>query len=140
MRSQVLENGDLVSALKGILKQMAEGTEVETRFEVAGQSRRLAPVIESNLLRVCQEAITNATKHAQARHISVQLEYGEKQFLLVVTDDGRGFDPSVPLPGAGGFGLVGMRERATQLNGKLNIRSAPGQGAEISLSIPLSSE
>ena len=140
MRSQVLENGDLASALQGILKQMADGTEVETRFEVAGKPRRLAPVIESNLLRVGQEAVTNATKHARAKHISVRLEFGEKQFRLVVADDGRGFDPSVPLPGAGGFGLVGMRERATQLNGELNIRSAPGQGAEISLSIPLSSE
>jgi signal transduction histidine kinase len=140
MRSQVLENGDLVSALKGILKQMADGTEVETRFEVVGQSRRLAPVIESNLLRVGQEAVTNATKHARAKHISVRLEFGEKQFRLVVADDGRGFDPSVSLPGAGGFGLLGMRERATQLNGELTIHSAPGQGAEISLSIPLSSE
>ena len=140
MRSQVLENGDLASALKDILKQMTDDTEVETHFEVAGKAHRLAPVIESNLLRVGQEAITNATRHASARHVKVRLEFGEKQFRLTVSDDGCGFDPSRPLPGAGGFGLVGMRERAAELKGELNFRSAPGEGSEIILSIPISGE
>jgi len=140
MRSQVLETGDLVSALKNILKQMADGTETETSFAVTGQPRRLAPMIESNLLRVGQEAITNAIKHSQARHVKVTLEFGEKQFRLVVVDDGRGFDAANPSPRAGGFGLVGMRERAAELNGELKIQSAPGHGAEISLSLLLSGE
>jgi signal transduction histidine kinase len=138
MRSQVLENGDLAGAMKGILKQMADGTEVETHFEVAGKAHRLAPLTESNVLRVGQEAITNAIRHAQARHIRLKLEFGEKQFRLIVSDDGSGFDPDNPLPVNGGFGLVGMRERAAELKGNLNFRSAPGQGSEISLSVPIS--
>lgn len=137
MRSQVLETGDLADALKNILLQMADGTEVETRFEVTGHAHRLSPMMESNLLRLGQEAITNATKHSQASQISVRLEFGEKQFRLVVADDGVGFDPATPQPGGGGFGLVGMRERAAVLNGQLDIRSAPGQGAEVCLSVPL---
>ena len=140
MRSQVLETGDLAAALKNILQQMADGTETETRFDVAGRPRRLAPMVESNLLRVGQEAITNATKHAQARQIKVKLEFGEKHFRLVVTDDGRGFEPASPSRESGGFGLVGMRERAAELNGELNIRSATGQGAEVNLRLPLSGE
>jgi signal transduction histidine kinase len=140
MRSQVLETGDLVGALKNILTQMADGMEIETSFEITGRPRRLAPVIESNLLRVGQEAITNATKHAQARHIHVKLDFGEKQFRLVVTDDGRGFAPASPSPSDDGFGLMGMRERGAELKGALSIRSAPGQGTEISLSLPLSGE
>ena len=140
MRSQILETSDLPTALEGILKQMAEGTELVPHFEVTGKPRRLAPVVESHLLRVGQEAITNAAKHAQARHIRVRLEFAEKLFRLVVADDGRGFDPASPTPGGDRFGLVGLRERAAGLNGQLDIRSAPGQGVEISLTVPLAGE
>ena len=94
MRSQVLEHSDLAAAFKGILQQMADGTEVHTQFEVAGPSRRLAPVVENNLLRVGQEAITNATKHARATHIRVKMQFDETQFHLTVSDDGCGFDPA----------------------------------------------
>jgi signal transduction histidine kinase len=137
MRSQVLETGDLASALKGILAQMADGTEVETHFEATGRVRRLAPVIENNLLRIGQEAITNAAKHAKARHIVVDMDFGEKQLRLKVSDDGQGFDPAKPVSKEGGFGLVGMRERASHLKGELEVRSTPGQGTRLTLTMPL---
>jgi len=140
MRSQVLESGDLVSALKGILQQMTDDTEVQTQFDVAGNARRLAPVIENNLLRLGQEAITNATKHAHARYITVKVEFADTQFRLTVSDDGEGFDPDRPHSSTGGFGLVGMRERVAELQGDLKIRSAPGHGSEIELTIPLASD
>jgi signal transduction histidine kinase len=138
MRSQVLETGDLAGALENILKQMVDGTGLETDFQVTGRKRRLAPVTENNLLRVGQEAITNATKHARAKHVKVTLDFGEKQFSLTVADDGRGFDPAHPRSSDGGFGLVGMQERAIELKGELKVRSAPDQGTEINLYVPLS--
>lgn len=140
MRSQVLETGDLVAAVNGILKQMADGTEVRGALEVIGRPRRFAPVIENNLLRVGQEAITNAARHSGAKHVKVFLEFGEKQFRLTVTDDGVGFDPDQPPPTTGGFGLVGMKERATEVKGTLHVRSQPDQGTEITLTLPLSGE
>jgi signal transduction histidine kinase len=140
MRSQVLENGDLASALQGILKQMVEGSEMKAAFEVTGKARRLVPALESNALRVGQEAITNAAKHAQAKNISVRLDYSEKIFRLTVSDDGRGFDPASPPPSEGGFGLVGMRERAAKLKGELKITSTPGRGTEVSFNLPLVAE
>jgi signal transduction histidine kinase len=140
MRSQVLEKNDLAGALEGILKQLSVGSGVETAFAVTGHARRLAPVVENNLLRVGQEAITNASRHAQAGRIAVNVDFAEAQFRLRVSDDGRGFDAAAPPPGRGGFGLVGMRERAAQLKGELDIRSAPGRGTDICLSVPLSSE
>jgi signal transduction histidine kinase len=140
MRSQVLETGDLASALKGILNQMIDGTGVEGRFEVSGRVRRLAPVVENNLLRIGQEAITNATKHAKAKRISVGLDFGEKQFRLRVNDNGQGFDTGAPVSKEGGFGLVGMRERAAHLKGELKVRSVPGTGTWLSLTVPLSGE
>jgi signal transduction histidine kinase len=140
MRSQVLETGDLASALNGILKQMADGTGLETQCEINGRARRLSPVIENNLLRVGQEAITNATRHAAAGLIKVTLDFDDKQFRLVVQDNGRGFDPAQPPTSNGGFGLVGMRERATELNGELLVNSTPGGGTRISLNVPLTGE
>jgi signal transduction histidine kinase len=140
MRAHVLENNDLAGALEGILKQLSDGSGVQTTFEVTGKARRLAPVVENNLLRLGQEAITNATKHSRAKRIAVILDFTERQFCLAVRDDGQGFNAAAPPPGDGGFGLVGMRERAAQLKGELSIHSAPGQGTEVSLRVPLSSE
>lgn len=137
MRPQVLETGDLAGALKNILKQLADGVVAETGFEVAGRERRLPAIIETNVLRIGQEAITNAVKHAQAGHLRIKLDFGEKNFSLTVADDGRGFDAAHPPPSDGGFGLVAMQERAKELNGQLKVRSAPGQGVEIALSVPL---
>jgi len=140
MRSQVLETGDLPSALDGILKQMADGADFQAALEVTGRPRRFAPVIENNLLRVGQEAITNAARHARAKKLGVTLDFGEKQFRLTVRDDGAGFDPAKPPPTSGGFGLVGMKERAAELKGELRVRSQPEQGTEITLTVPLSGE
>ena len=141
MHAHVLENGDLPNALKGILKQMADGTEIITNFQVIGRSRRLAPVVENNILRIGQEAISNAAKHSGAKKIDVTLEYQEKEFRLCVTDDGQGFDPKNPPSSDGGFGLIGMRERATELKGQLNIQRVSGTGVRTSiLSAPLSKE
>jgi signal transduction histidine kinase len=137
MQPQVLETGDLVTALKDILKQLSDGIVPETHFEVVGQQRRLPPIIETNVLRLGQEAITNAVKHARAKEINVKLEFGENQFSLVVADDGQGFDQANPPPSEGGFGLVGMQGRANELKGQLKIRTAPNQGTEINLCIPL---
>jgi signal transduction histidine kinase len=140
MRAHVLENEDLPGALKGILKHLADGMDVATRFDVIGRSRRLAPVIENNILRIGQEAISNATKHSGAKHIDVILEYQDQQFSLSVKDDGHGFDPNNPPFSDGGFGLIGMRERALELRARLQIRSAPNQGAEVLLNAPLPKE
>jgi signal transduction histidine kinase len=137
MRSQVLETGDLGSALHGILEQMADGTDIRTGFHVTGHPRRLAPVLENNLLRIGQEAISNAVRHAHARCISVDLDFAEREFRITVKDDGRGLDPTKPPSGDGGFGVVGMRERAHHIQGQLEVRTAPGKGTEISLRIPI---
>jgi len=140
MRPQVLETGDLVSALRNILEKLSEGIVAQTEFNVAGRARRLPAIIENNVLRLGQEAVTNAVNHAQAKHITVTMDFGEKVFLLTVVDDGRGFDPVNPPPSEGGFGLVGMQDRAKDSKGTLTIRSALNQGTEIQLNIPLQGE
>jgi signal transduction histidine kinase len=138
MRSQVLENGDLTTALGGVLQSLTGGTGVKSRLRVCGRPRRLAPVTENNLLRIGQEAITNAARHAQAQHLEVALEFEERQVRLSVQDDGQGFNLADPPPSEGGFGLIGMRERTEQLHGEFCLTSAPGKGTTVQVTLPLS--
>jgi len=132
MRSQVLEKCDLGEALEGILMQMTEGTAVKPEIEVEGARRRLPPVVENNLLRIGQEAITNASRHAKPASIKVRLSFEGRAVRLSVEDDGIGFEPGAKPDGQRrGFGLVGMQERVELLGGTVEIASSPGHGTRI---------
>jgi signal transduction histidine kinase len=88
------------------------------------------------LLRIAQEALNNTLKYAEASEASVTLTFGEGRVTLAVRDDGVGFTPG-DRPRGGGFGHVGMRERVQALKGELTVRSAPGQGTEIVVAVPI---
>lgn len=131
MRSQALERTDLPGALEGVARQLSEGLPLEIRVETAGPGRRLAPTIENDLLRIGQEAISNAVKHARARRLVVRLEFEEDRVRLRVSDDGSGFDVARAGRSSSRFGLVGMRERAERMHAALDVRSEPGRGTEV---------
>src|SRR6185437_719462 len=95
----------------------------------------LTPEQQHNLLRIGQEAITNALKHSQAHAIDVEIDADSQQVWLDIRDDGQGFAPD-PVPAESGFGMTSMQERARQLNGRLTITSQPGQGTQIRITIP----
>ena len=95
-------------------------------------------VIEGQLLRVAQEAVTNALKHAEAGRIEVELRFADERITLIVRDDGRGFDADHPPSASSGhFGLFGMRERAIKLEADLRVTSQPGEGTAIQIDVPL---
>lgn len=132
MRSHVLEQCDLAQALEGILTQTTDGTGVTPNMRVEGATRRLPPVVENNLLRIGQEAITNASKHAKPTRIDVELSFDGRTVRLAVEDDGAGFLNGSQRNGSRrSFGLVGIKERAALLGGTVEIRSAPGQGTRV---------
>ena len=85
---------------------------------------------------LCQEALTNARRHAQASSIRVALVFGPQQVELRVEDDGQGFDPSQP-PHPHSFGFLSMTERAERLGGRLTIDSQPGQGTRVVVLVPI---
>ena len=92
----------------------------------------------TEIFRIAREALRNAVIHSKARLIEAELAYSDDLFRLRIRDDGVGIDPTAPNRGerAGHWGLAGMRERAEQLGGKLELWSEPGAGTEIELSIP----
>jgi signal transduction histidine kinase len=92
-------------------------------------------VAADDVLNIGREAIVNAFMHAEARHIEIELTYGEKSLSLLIRDDGRGME-TVETGPTGHWGIVGMRERTKALGAKLNIWSRPGSGTEIELIVP----
>jgi ligand-binding sensor domain-containing protein/signal transduction histidine kinase len=140
LRSPTLENADLPTALAETARRLTHETPIQAQVEVNGTFRPLAQKVEDNLLRIGQEAINNAVKHALAQRIFVNLVFDTSRVQLIVRDDGRGFDKQTARnEKAGHFGLVGMRERAEQIGGTLSIQSANGSGTEVVADVPISS-
>ncbi len=136
LRSQALEHEDLGSALVQVARQLSGDREVAVR--VGGRRRRLPAEVENNLLRIGQEALANAVRHADALEISVDLLFGEGSVRLSVRDDGRGFDvESADHASSGHFGLAGIRERVHNLGGELSLLSRVGHGAEVVVEVPV---
>jgi ligand-binding sensor domain-containing protein/signal transduction histidine kinase len=138
LRSPALENNDLPTALAETARRLTHDTAIHAQVEVNGTFRPLAQSVEGNLLRIGQEAINNAVKHAQAQRILVNLVFDAKRVQLIVRDDGRGFNHQVN-GRDGHFGLIGMRERAQQIGGTLSIQSNDHSGTEVVADVPISS-
>jgi signal transduction histidine kinase/ligand-binding sensor domain-containing protein len=105
---------------------------------VEGAVQPLPPAVTEELVRIAGEALSNAFRHADARHIETRLCYEDQQVTLAVADDGRGFEPGVVAASRPGhFGLQGLRERAARLSGTLRLESGPGQGTRVEVVVPL---
>jgi ligand-binding sensor domain-containing protein/signal transduction histidine kinase len=138
LRQQALEGSNLAAALSRTAGEMTMGSSVKVDFRVRGTSQILPAVVESNLLRVGQEALANALKHAAPNNILLELRFNNGHVGIRIKDDGRGFRAeSAPTADSGHFGLVGMAERAQQLGGRLSLKSSPGEGTEVELEVPI---
>jgi signal transduction histidine kinase/ligand-binding sensor domain-containing protein len=136
LRSDELEGRELATALPDIAQRM--GATLQTHIEVVGAPRKLSPATERNLLRIFQEALTNAVKHAHATTVDVELKFQINSIALRVRDDGRGFDAESLSPtGSGHYGLIGMRERAERIGGHLTLNTRPGEGTELMVEVPV---
>jgi len=137
MRPTILDDYGLDRALESYAKESAEryGIEIAYKYNSPEGFDRLSGLVEVSLYRIAQEAVTNIVKHAAASHISLVLLVSDSAAILLVEDNGKGFD-SATVQGNGGLGLVGMRERATLLGGKLDIDSSEDEGTSIRVTIP----
>jgi signal transduction histidine kinase len=134
LRCQLLENGDLVSALAQIVEPLVPHEQTKFDFKIQGSPVRLPGPVEMNLLRIGQEAVANAVKHGRAQHVSIELRYAPASVCLTVSDDGQGFVSAQASP-TGHFGLLDMRERAQSMGSHLRVESEPGRGARIAVEV-----
>ncbi|NJR62901.1 MAG: PAS domain S-box protein, partial [Cyanobacteria bacterium CRU_2_1] len=135
LRPQLLEEGSLQSALHRLVSQLRTAAmDTTLYYEIEGAVYSLPTEVESNLLRIGQESLTNAIRHANADEIRVELVYDRDRFCLRVKDNGQGFGVG-SIPTSEGFGLLGMSERAERIGAQLTIRSQPGQGTEMIVTV-----
>jgi signal transduction histidine kinase len=134
LRPLALEEKKLAQALEELIMKLTVGTAVQATFTLQGEPRELPPESETNFLRIGQEALTNAIRHARPSKIDVLLVFGERELRLSMCDNGAGFEPDSE---SSGFGLQGMAERAESMGGQFLIQSANGKGTTISVTIPL---
>ncbi len=133
----VLDDVGLEKAVRRACEDLADSLGIEVECSVRLRDATLAPAIETTCYRVVQEAMTNITRHAEASHVVVELVATDAEVRIEVRDDGRGFDPSAERTRPS-RGVVGMRERAELLGGRLDMDSSPGEGTTVRAVLPLS--
>jgi signal transduction histidine kinase len=137
LRPAQLDRLGLVATLRWYVARARSRYDLSATLTVRGEPRRLPAEIETTLFRLTQEALTNVIRHAQATRAKVVLTFASDRLRLEVTDDGVGFEASRVASSPTSIGLIGMRERAQLIGATVAIRSHPGQGAHVSVTVPL---
>jgi signal transduction histidine kinase/ligand-binding sensor domain-containing protein len=135
LRSQSAENQDLAAQLAKMADRVTAGTEIRTEVRVNGAYHPLRERVESELMRIAQEAVTNAVRHSEAKRVEIQLKFSARGVALSVQDNGRGFSDEPPSAHDGHFGIAGMRERAQQIGGTFTVSSQEGRGTQICVEV-----
>jgi len=144
LRASTIETNDLAVAVRTLAEELAgEGTNPNSAafdVQVEGVPRELQVILRDEVYRIAGEGLRNAFRHAEAQRIEVEIRYDEREFRLRVRDDGKGIDPKLLRADGpkGHYGLLGMRERAQSMGGKLAVWSEVDSGTELELSIPAS--
>ena len=135
---EALEQNPLDVIIQTEVERFAQTSKAQAEFTLMGMRRQLPAVAQAALMRICQESLSNIGKYANADTVDVTLDFALDTVTLTVADDGAGFDPDAVRieEGGGGFGIIGMRQRARLLRGDVTITSAPGEGAKIEARIP----
>jgi signal transduction histidine kinase len=133
LRPAALDDLGLVAALDGLARRAREIEGLETSLDVVVDEDALDPELKTAVYRLAQEALTNVAKHARAQTVEIRVVQDDGGVQVRVADDGTGFDPDAPTEG---FGVVGMRERAALLNGRLDVTTSE-QGTVVDARFPL---
>lgn len=134
LRPLALGEADLATALQRFAHDLTRDGKIAAHQEIEGTPRPLPAEHENALLRIGQEALTNAVRYSEAARIVLRLRFDDAWVTLNVRDDGRGFDVAERV--GKGFGITGMHERVAALGGSLTIDSRPGEGTEVSATLP----
>lgn len=139
LRPSILDDLGLVPTLNWYVKRYGQRTGIKIEFSPGGFKERFDPELETVIYRVVQEALTNVAKHAEAKQVRISLAKDDRNIMVSIGDDGRGFDLDAVAqrsPEKRGAGLLGIQERATLRGGEVSIRSTKNAGTRIDLQIP----
>jgi signal transduction histidine kinase len=138
LRPTVLDDLGWIPAIRFLAAGVSKRTNVPIQIETTFAGR-LPSAVEIALYRIVQEAMTNATKHAKASQVSIQVRRIGRVLCCSIQDDGTGFDVRAVQSDRrrGGLGLIGMRERLTAIGGTFSVDSAPGQGTKLLIRVPM---
>ncbi len=137
LRPPTLDDLGIVVALANFVREWSRTFSIAARFHSHGlEDKRLDPGTETSLYRIAQEALHNIFKHAHASEVAVVLERRGDEVVLVIEDDGRGFDRTAHAADVRSVGLTGMSERATLVGGTLDIETAPNKGTTVFVKVP----
>jgi PAS domain S-box-containing protein len=135
LRPQTLEQNGLLTALARLIAKAQADTQPRIAFRLRGTPHPLPAEVELNLLRISQEALHNACKHARARNIAIDLVFGVQQVKLCVQDDGRGF-ATRRATCSDDFGMTSMQERVERIGGRFTLTSRLGKGTKVVVIVP----
>jgi signal transduction histidine kinase/streptogramin lyase len=137
LRSIRLEERNLVDALEAMAEETKVALPVSVRVEAKGRIRQCPPDVEQHLLRIAQEAISNAVQHGRADEVVVELDFQGNSLTMTIRDNGCGFETEPEVHAGDHWGLVNMRERVARIRGQLTVTSALGQGTIITATSPI---
>ena len=137
LRPASLDHLGLTSALEQLIKVFTLDSHLPIKLKTVGfgEDDRLTHELETTPYRIVQEALTNVVRHAHASRVDVVLERRDDSLLVIVEDDGRGFDANL-IREHGRLGLLGMKERAEMLGGTMTLESTPGCGTTLFVEVP----
>jgi signal transduction histidine kinase len=139
LQPTIIEESGLIDALQTLVERSNVPGRLRCNFHSTGVPEEGLPTrIQHELLRIAQEAISNAVRHAKPAVVTVTLRWEPPNLILQVKDNGSGIS-NASLEKSEGFGLRNMRTRASQIDGKLDIQTADGRGTTIVLTVPISS-
>ena len=139
LRPSILDDLGLVAALDWHSQEFTRRFHVEVDFRCEPGDLHVSSLVATGLFRMYQESLTNVARHAGAEKVIARLKLSNDQITLTVRDDGKGFDMKGSDKGKT-LGLLGMKERALMIGGKLEIHSSPGKGTTIVIKVPLEME
>ncbi len=140
LRPVILETQGLVPTLEQYVQRFPASEGLQVHLDTGGFAQRLDPKVEATVFTIMQEAVNNARKHARAKNVWMRLARQGGNLVAVVQDDGVGFDVEAVRAGyekRGSFGLLNMEERARLIGGRTEIRSVPGKGTAVIITVPL---
>jgi signal transduction histidine kinase len=134
LRPSNLEEMGLVDALRHRLETVEQRAGIKAQLEVNGELPSIPVYIEDELYAIAQEALNNSLRHSSASKVTVEINLVENELILLVQDNGVGFDPGKVRPG---IGLGSMKERARKIDGEIEITGQPGQGVMIKVKVEI---